>query len=56
MPRKNTTRLLEMIDEGLISNEMVVTECLSFMSEGQVTEMMEAFIDCFYDEEGEENE
>lgn len=40
--RKNTSKLLDMMEEGLISAEQVAEMALSFMSEDDVTEMMEA--------------
>lgn len=41
-PRKNTSKLLDMMDQGVISAEQVAQMALSFMSEDDVTEMMEA--------------
>ena len=40
--RKNTNRLLEMIDEQLLDPRDVVMMCVKWMSEYQVTEMMKA--------------
>ena len=40
--RQNTSKLLDMMDEGLISAEQVAQMALAFMSEQDVTEMMEA--------------
>ena len=52
--RKNTNRLLEMVDEGLIDPKTVVLMCVKWMSEYQVTEMMRVN-ELFEDEEDEEN-
>jgi len=38
--RKQTTRLLEMMDQGLISAEMVAEMALTYMSEDDVADMM----------------
>lgn len=40
--RTQTTRLLEMMDEGLISAEMVAEMALAYMSEDDVADMMRA--------------
>ena len=40
--RRNTTILMEMVDQGVLSAESVVEMCLSYMSEQDVTDMMEA--------------
>lgn len=40
--RQNTSKLLDMLEEGVISAEQVAEMCLGFMSEQDVTEMMEA--------------
>lgn len=40
--RKATNRVLEMIDEGLISANSVVMMCLKWMSEDDVAEMLKA--------------
>ena len=47
MSRKYTNKLLEMIDDGLIDPEIVMTACLKYMSEDDVKDMMECneFID-----------
>ena len=42
MSRENTDYLIEQIEEGLISNEQVVTAALKYMSGDDVTGMMEA--------------
>lgn len=40
--RKATNKLLEMVDNGLLSPMSVVTMCLKWMSEDDVKEMCEA--------------
>ena len=40
--RKQTNRLLEMMDEGLISAEVVAEMALAYMSEDDVADMMRA--------------
>jgi hypothetical protein len=40
MARQFTNKLLEMIDDGLLSNEAVVSACLCYMSESDVKDMM----------------
>jgi hypothetical protein len=52
--RKQTTKLLEMMDEGLISATAVAEMALSYMSEDDVADMMRAN-DILEDDE-EENE
>ena len=39
MSRKITTKILEMIDDGLLSYESVANACLSYMSEDDVADM-----------------
>ena len=50
--RKQTTKLLEMMDEGLISAEAVAEMALAYMSEDDVADMMRA--NDILDEEDEE--
>ena len=52
--RKETTRLLEMMDEGLISATAVAEMALAYMSEDDVADMMRAN-DILEDEEDEED-
>lgn len=40
-PRKNTNRLLEMIDNHLISKETVIAELLTYLSDDAVGEVMD---------------
>jgi hypothetical protein len=51
--RKYTNMLLEMIDDGLIDRDLVITACLKYMSEDDVQDMMEAneFIDEQFEDE-----
>ena len=41
-PRKNTNKLLEMVEEGLLDKDQVILACVKYMSEDEVTDMMEA--------------
>ena len=52
--RTQTTRLLEMMDEGLISATAVAEMCLAYMSEDDVADMMRA--NDILDEEDEEED
>jgi hypothetical protein len=51
--RKYTNMLLEMIEDGLIDRDLVITACLKYMSEDDVQDMMEAneFIDEQFEDE-----
>ena len=40
--RKETNRLLDMIEEGLIDPHVVADMCLAYMSEDDVADMMRA--------------
>ena len=51
--RTQTTRLLEMMDEGLISAQAVAEMALSYMSEGDVADMMRS--NDILDEEDEDD-
>jgi hypothetical protein len=51
--RTQTTRLLEMMDEGLISAEAVAEMALAYMSEDDVADMMRA--NDILDEEDEDD-
>ena len=53
MTREATTRLLEMMDEGLISAEAVAEMALAYMSEDDVKDMCRAN-DILDDEEDED--
>ena len=41
-PRKQTDRLLEMVDDGNLDPMMALTMCVKWMSEDEVAEMMDA--------------
>jgi hypothetical protein len=51
--RKYTNMLLDMIDEGVIDRDLVITACLKYMSEDDVQDMMEAneFIEEQYEDD-----
>ena len=53
--RKQTTKLLEMMDEGLISASAIAEMALAYMSEDDVADMMRAN-DILEDEEDEDEE
>jgi len=57
MTRKYTNMLLDMIDDGLLDRDLVITACLKYMSEDEVQDMMEAneFIEEQYEDEDEED-
>ena len=40
MTREYTNRLIDMIDDGLLSREYVIIACLKYMSEDDVKDMM----------------
>jgi hypothetical protein len=52
--RKQTTRLLEMMDEGVINADTIAEMCLAYMSEDDVADMMRAN-DILDDEEDEDD-
>jgi hypothetical protein len=52
--RTQTTKLIEMMDEGLISAESVAEMCLAYMSEDDVADMMRC--NDILDEEDEDDE
>jgi len=53
MTRKYTDMLYEMIEDGLIDRDLVITACLKYMSEDDVQDMMEAneFIEEQYEDD-----
>ena len=55
MSRKFTNKLWDMIDNGLINKDTVITACLKYMSEDDVKDMMEhnEFIDSEDEDEDE---
>jgi hypothetical protein len=54
MIRKYTNKILEMIDEGLLSPEIVLKDALNYMSEAQVEDM--ALSNGYFDFEEEDEE
>ena len=42
MTRKYTNLLLEMIEDGLLDRDTVITACVLYMSEDEVQDMMES--------------
>ena len=55
MTREYTTKLLNMMDEGLISAEAVAEMALGYMSEADVADMMQANDILDEDEEDEDD-
>ena len=51
--RENTDKLLEMVEEGLVDKDYVIMACVKYMSEDDVTGMMEAneLLEDYEDEE-----
>ena len=39
-PREKTHQLLEMIDDGIVDRDYVISACLCYMSESEVADMM----------------
>ena len=54
LARINTNRLLEAIEQGAIDKDIVISACLQYMSEAEVTDMMQS--NDFLTEEEEEEE
>ena len=48
-----TNKLLDLIEQGLFTNEQVVTACMKFMSEDEVAEMCKA--NEFFEDDEEED-
>lgn len=42
MARKVTNKLYELIDEGVLTHELVMDSCLRYMSEAEVEDMAES--------------
>lgn len=40
MSREATNKLLEMVEEGILCKDTVITACVKYMSEDDVAEMM----------------
>ena len=45
MVREYTNKIYDMVDEGILSHELVMTACLKYMSEDDVKDMFEC--NCF---------
>ena len=54
MTREYSTKLLEMVEEGILDRDNVISACVQYMSEDDVKDMMEC--NEFIDEEDEETE
>jgi len=54
MTREYSTKLLEMVEEGILDRDNVIMACIKYMSEDDVKDMMEC--NEFIDEEDEETE
>lgn len=53
MSRTYTIKLLEMIEEGLVDKDYVITACVKYMSEDDVKDMMQCN-DLLEEEESDE--
>jgi hypothetical protein len=58
MSREYTSKLLDMIEDGLLDRDTVIMACVKYMSESDVQDMMEAneFIEEQYEDEEEEED
>jgi hypothetical protein len=58
MSREYTSKLLDMIEDGLLDRDTVIMACVKYMSESDVQDMMEAneFIEEQYEDEDEDEE
>jgi hypothetical protein len=54
MTREYTTKLLEMVEEGILDRDNVIMACVQYMSEDDVKDMMEC--NEFLNEEEESEE
>jgi hypothetical protein len=54
MTREYTNKLLEMVEEGILDRDNVISACVQYMSEDDVKDMMES--NEFIDQEDEETE
>lgn len=52
--RVSTNKILEMIEEGILSRDEVIMGCLKYMSEDDVTDMARVNEFFYYDETFEE--
>lgn len=53
-PREATCKLREMIDDGLVDKDDVLTACLEYMSEQDVADMMQVNGYIEHDDESEQ--
>lgn len=56
MTRQYTNKLLEMIEEGLLDKDTVIMDCVKYMSEDDVKDMMECNEFLLEEEQEEEEE
>ena len=58
MTRDATTKLLEMVEEGILDRDAVILACLNYMSEADVADMCRSndFFDLEDDEEDDDDE
>lgn len=56
MTREYTTKLLDMIDEGLLDRDTVIMACVKYMSEDDVKDMMHCNEMLLEEEDEEETE
>ena len=56
MTRQATTKLLEMIEEGILNRDTVIMACVKYMSEDDVADMCHCNEFFEYDEEEESDE
>jgi hypothetical protein len=56
MSREYTTKLLEMVEEGILDRDMVIMACVKYMSEDDVKDMMHCNEMILEDEEDMEEE
>lgn len=54
MSREYTSKLLDMIEDGLLDRDTVIMACIKYMSESDVQDMME--INEFIDEQDEDED
>lgn len=54
MTREATTKLLEMVEEGLLDRDTVIMACVKYMSEDEVADM--CHINGFIDEDEDEDD
>lgn len=52
--RKATNKILQLIEEGVLTNEQVVSACMNYMSEASVSDM--ASDNEWFDDESEDDD